>query len=95
MAKVKYVNDEKKVRFEDLEIGSYFKWGNGTLFVKCHRHKDEAFDYWVNENGQEEMEYTYNAFSFAYDEFLFIYDDTLVEKVYPDSITIEVDEAGE
>lgn len=94
MANIKYVN-EKKVRFGDLEVGSYFKWGSGSLFVKCTRHKDEEFDHYVNELGEDEMDYIYNAFSFSFDEFLFIYDDTMVEKVYPDSITIEVDEAGE
>lgn len=93
MAKVKYVN-EKKVRFGDLEVGSYFKWGIG-LFVKCARHTDEEFDYYVNELGEEEMDYTYNAFSFAYDEFCFVHDDTMVEKIYPDCVAIEVDEAGE
>lgn len=94
MAKVKYVN-EKKVRFEDLEVGSYFKWGSGTLFVKCASHKDEEYDHYVNELGEDEMDYIYNAFSLTYDEFLFVYDDEMVEKVYPNCITIEIDEAGD
>ena len=93
MAKVKYVN-EKKVRFEDLEVGSYFKWGSG-LFVKCARHTDEEFNYYVNELGECEMDYTYNAFSLDYDEFLFVHDNTMVEKVYPECVTVEVDEGGE
>ena len=94
MANIKYIN-EKKVRFGDLEVGSYFKWGNGSLFVKCTRHKDEEFDHYVNELGDDEIDYTYKAFSFAYDEFCFIYDDTMVEKIGRNCITIEVDESEE
>lgn len=94
MAKVKYIN-EKKVRFGDLEVGSYFKWSNGGLFIKCTRHKDEEFDYYVNELGEDEMDYIYNAFSFVDDEFCFVYDEAMVEKIYPDCVTIEVDEIGE
>ena len=94
MANIKYIN-EKKVRFEDLEVGSYFKWGSGSLLVKCARHKDEEFDHYVNELGADEMDYTYNAFSLAYNEFCFVYDGTMVEKVYSECVTIEVDESGE
>lgn len=93
MAKVKFANSKNTI-FSELDKGNYFEH-NGQLYVKCHHHKDEEFDYWVNENGQEEMDYVYNAFSFTNDEFVFFYEGTPVVRIYDNDITITVDEDGD
>ena len=93
MAKVKFANSKNTI-FGELDKGNYFEY-NGKLYVKCHRHLDEEFDYWVNKNGQEEMDYTYNAFSFANDEFVFFYEEVPVIRVWDNDITITVNEEGD